>query len=75
MFYAWLLNIVGCSYKLDRPINEKIYIEKIIVSLSHQIHAKVIVLESIYKLGELTVNEPVGDLQAFKLHHLLPRLE
>lgn len=30
------------------------------------------VIESMYKLGKLTTNELVGDLELFELHHLLP---
>lgn len=31
------------------------------------------VIELLYKLGELTIIDLVGDLQVFKLHHLLSR--
>lgn len=60
---------------MGRPISKENQIEKIITSHPYRFHAKVIVLESMYKLEELTVNELIGDLHVFELHHLLRRQE
>lgn len=72
-FYALFSNIFNKFYNLEISICEEKQNEKIIASLLNHFYAKVTIIESIYKPKEFIFTELVGDLQVFKLPHLLLR--
>lgn len=71
--YSRLYNVVNYLQNLGTHTNEEKQIEKINSCLPNHLHAKVIVIESMYKLGKLSITELVSNLQIFELCHLLPK--
>lgn len=57
---------------MGRPIDEEKQVKKILSSILFWFHAKTTSLKTYFKLGELTVNDLVGNLQAYEMHHFLP---
>lgn len=52
-FYTHLSNIVNILYNPQRPISEEKLIEKIIASLPHHFHVKIMLTKSMYKLEHI----------------------
>lgn len=63
--------IMNYTYNIKRPISKEKQIEKFIISLPNHFHANATIIESMCKLGEVSVKQLVSDLQVFKHYHLL----
>lgn len=72
-FYERFLDHINTSYDLIHPMDENKQVEKFLASLTTCFIKRVIAIEMFHKLKNLTIHELISNLQAFDIHHFIPK--